>query len=137
MLCDGAQRDVQLYHAGATGSSDAVASAGAVGAPPADASGPRPEAADASTTAAAQQVPDGDRQPAAAPRLTAAEAWAALQLYTASTGKYAAGGSAFMAPVYGVGELPQARRLQRVAPKDIPVVSAHQRTTSHFSASGV
>lgn len=41
--------------------------------------------------------------------MTAEDAWQALQLYMASTGKYAAGGSAFMALVYGVGELPQVR----------------------------
>lgn len=39
--------------------------------------------------------------------MTAEEGWRALQLYMASTGKYAAGGSAFMALVYGVGELSQ------------------------------
>lgn len=43
--------------------------------------------------------------------MTGEEGWRALQLYMASTGKYAAGGSAFMALVYGVGELSQVRNL--------------------------
>lgn len=41
--------------------------------------------------------------------MTAEDGWRALQLYMASAGKYAAGGSAFMALLYGVGELPQVR----------------------------
>ena len=48
--------------------------------------------------------------------MTAEQGWHALQLYMTSAGKYAAGGSALMAPVYGVGELPQVSHFWRVVP---------------------
>lgn len=56
--------------------------------------------ASSSTSAQSARVQD-------AIAMTGEEGWRALQLYMASTGKYAAGGSAFMALVYGVGELSQ------------------------------
>jgi hypothetical protein len=110
VLCDGSQGAADPC---AASSLNVIgASAEVAASPSADVSEARPSAAD---TAATQRVTGGGCQPAVAPKLTAAEAWVALQLYTASTGKYAAGGAAFMAAVYGVGELPQARRLQRAA----------------------
>ena len=123
VLCDGSQHAAVP---GATESSDATGSSTAAAAMPSvDGPEARP---DAPGKAAPQRVAGGGSQPASAPKLTAAEAWAALQLYTASTGKYAAGGSAFMAPVYGVGELPQARCLQRAAgPRDFMITSLSQR----------
>ena len=119
VLCDGSQRSAEAHHQGATVPDAAETSMGLLPTPSADTSTAGSEANSTSCAAPSQRTANrGCQQPAPTLRLTAAEAWAALQLYTASTGKYAAGGSAFMAPVYGVGELPQARPLQQVGPGD-------------------
>ena len=118
VLCDSAQRSAGSDHSTASHSrSDSGAASAARSAPPLS----QPAAhVEARRRAGSQQSVDHHSQHSASALVTAAEARRALRLYTASTGKYAAGGSAFMAPVYGVGELPQVRmtaveRLARTA----------------------
>jgi len=103
VLCDSAQRSTDAQpSAGGTAHSSAAPEAQAA----ASASLP---AADVGAMAGAgpPQLAESQSRHAAEAPMTAAEARRALRLYQASAGKYAAGGSAFMAPVYGVGELPQ------------------------------
>ena len=110
VLCDSAQRSQAADSTVLSSPERAAAGAAVAAAASSTLSGTPPDACVVAAGAAPQQSADGHSQRAAGALMTAAEARRALQLYTASTGKYAAGGSAFMAPVYGVGELPQVHR---------------------------
>ena len=108
VLCDGAQRCTDAQPSAAGNSHSPSAPEGQAAAVPAAASTSLPAAGVGPTAGAGPpQSADSQSRRAGAAPLTAAEARRALRLYQASAGKYAAGGSAFMAPVYGVGELPQ------------------------------
>ena len=108
VLCDSAQRSSDAQPS-AAGSSHSSAAPGARTAAAPSAASASPPSADAGAAAGdgPPQAPGSQRQCVASAVMTAAQARRALRLYQASAGKYAAGGSAFMAPVYGVGELPQ------------------------------
>ncbi len=108
VLCDSTQRctDTQPSAVG-TSHSSAAPEAQAAAAPSAASASRSNADAGAAAEAGPPQSADSQSRCAAAASTTAAEARRALRLYQASAGKYAAGGSAFMAPVYGVGELPQ------------------------------
>lgn len=69
---------------------------------------PQAEAAAGADQQPAQQHQPPGTEPAAACQLSAAEALCLLRLYTQSAGRYGEDTGAFLTPMYGCGELPQA-----------------------------